>query len=69
MHAVLRLPDEKKLLTIALLWSWWTERNRGNHGERRLGTDEFQYSVRRHVNDWTEFLTPKLTAQQTTVNL
>jgi hypothetical protein len=36
MLEVLNLEEKEKMLTIALLWSWWQERNRGNHEETRL---------------------------------
>lgn len=63
VYAVLRLPDEQRMLTIALLWSWLSERNRGNHGERRATTEEFQFSVRFHVNEWKQYLDPAPTSQ------
>lgn len=59
VQAILTLTEEKKLLTIALLWCWWNERNRGRHGERQLRTEEFQFMVRRHVSEWMEFLAAK----------
>jgi hypothetical protein len=31
-------------------------RNRGNHGEMRMSVDCFQYSVRRPVDEWTNYL-------------
>ena len=54
-------PEERKLLSIALLWRWWTERNRGNHGERRLEVEAFRYTVCHHANEWKEFLSAKPT--------
>lgn len=39
VHAITRLPEEQRMPTVALLWSWWHERNRGNHGERRATTE------------------------------
>jgi hypothetical protein len=33
---VLDLPKEEKSLTIAFLWSVWSERNSGNHGEQYI---------------------------------
>jgi hypothetical protein len=56
LQEVLLLPCTEKLSTIALLWSWWSERNRGNHGEHRLTVEQFQFTVRRHVDEWNQFL-------------
>jgi ribonuclease HI len=44
---------------IALLWCWWTERNKANHGERRLSVSELQFTVRRHTAEWKEFFDKK----------
>lgn len=41
------------------MWCWWHERNKGDHGERRLPVQEFQVNVRRHVDEWLEFLKPE----------
>jgi hypothetical protein len=43
-------------LLIALLLTVWTERNKGNHGEKRMSVKQFQFSVRQHVDDWKKFL-------------
>ncbi|XBH78474.1 hypothetical protein VPH35_104710 [Triticum aestivum] len=56
------------MLTIALLWYWWQERNRGNHGECRATTEEFQYDIRFHVNEWKEFVDSKPAVLNTTVD-
>ncbi|PNT62195.1 hypothetical protein BRADI_5g26948v3 [Brachypodium distachyon] len=39
LEEVLDLPEKDKLLTIAFLWNWWQERNRGNHGENYQSID------------------------------
>ena len=48
---------------VALLWCWWTERNKANHNERWLSADEFQFTVRRHVRrhdrEWAVFIQKK----------
>ena len=62
LSVILRLPEERKLLSIALLWCWWAERNRGNHGEKRLEVEAFRYTVSHHANEWKEFLCTKPTA-------
>lgn len=59
VQAIMQLPDEKKLQIVALLWLWWTDRNRGNHGEKRQSVQEFQFSVRHHVQEWKDFLISK----------
>lgn len=56
LHEVLKLPDKEKLLTISMLWNWWTERNRGNHGEQRQSLEQFQYNAKRCVHEWTLYL-------------
>ena len=47
------------MTTVALLWCWWTKRNKANHNEPRLSEDEFQFAVRRHVREWAEFFQKK----------
>jgi hypothetical protein len=56
LQEILELPLDEKLLSIALLWCCWTERNRGNHGEKHHTVDQFQFSVRRHVDEWKQHL-------------
>lgn len=46
-------------MAIALLWCWWHERNKGRHGDKHMSTEEFQFTVRRHVSEWMEFLKQK----------
>lgn len=59
VQAILTLPEERRLMAIALLWCWWHERNKGRHGDKHMSTEEFQFTVRRHVSEWMEFLKPK----------
>jgi hypothetical protein len=33
LDEILNLPYEEKMKLVALLWCWWTERNKSNHGE------------------------------------
>lgn len=49
---ILGLPEDRKLTVLALLWCWWTDRNKGNHGERRMESEAFQFTVRHHVDEW-----------------
>jgi hypothetical protein len=57
---VLDLPKEEKSLTIAFLWSVWSERNSGNHhGEQYMSIEQFQFSIRRHADEWNQFLSKK----------
>ncbi|RLN23608.1 hypothetical protein C2845_PM07G01170 [Panicum miliaceum] len=37
---ILSLKEEKKLLIIGLLWSWWDARNKANVGEQRRSATE-----------------------------
>jgi hypothetical protein len=66
LEEVLALPTNEQLLTVAFLWSCWLERNRGNHGEPHQYVEQFQYSIRRHVDEWKVFLQKKYTAVATT---
>jgi hypothetical protein len=66
LEEVLELPKNEQLLTVAFLWSWWSERNKGNHGEQRQSIDQFQFSVRRHVNEWEIFLQKEQSAKELT---
>jgi hypothetical protein len=50
------LPINDQLLLVAFLWSYWNESNRGNHGEQRQSIEQFQFTVRRHVNEWNQYL-------------
>jgi hypothetical protein len=52
LYEVLALPNTEQLLTISLLWNWWSERIKGNHGEARQIVEQFQYNVGRHVDEW-----------------
>jgi hypothetical protein len=47
---------------VALLWCWWSERNKENHKEKRLSTDEFQFIVKRNTDEWIQFFKPKSNA-------
>uniref|UniRef100_A0ACD6AT50 Uncharacterized protein n=1 Tax=Avena sativa TaxID=4498 RepID=A0ACD6AT50_AVESA len=47
------------MTVVALLWSWWNERNKKNHCERFLTIDEFQFTVGRHVVEWEAHLKAK----------
>ena len=55
LQYVLQLPDEQKMRTVALLWCWWSERNKANHGEKLLTADEFQFLIKRHTDEWIQF--------------
>jgi hypothetical protein len=45
LQEVLNLPIDDQLLSVAFLWSCWTERNRRNHGEQCQTIEQFQFSV------------------------
>ena len=59
LQEVLNLSTDEQLLTVAFLWSWWNERNKGNHGEKHQPIDQFQFTVTRHRDDWKQFLGKK----------
>lgn len=59
LSLIFSLPEDRMLLSVALLWCWWMERNRGNHGEKRLEVEAFRYMVNHHADEWKEFLVPK----------
>jgi hypothetical protein len=59
LEHILDLPEEHKLKSVCLLWMWWAERNKANHGERRMSSDELQHQLVRHVGEWREFYKPK----------
>ena len=55
--------EDKKLLSIAFIWCWWTERNKANRGERRLNLSEPLFSVRAHHLEWHVLLGKKPAAK------
>ncbi|KAM0844529.1 hypothetical protein ACQ4PT_056984 [Festuca glaucescens] len=60
LDLILKLPPEKKMLSIAFIWSWWTERNKANRGERRLNLSELLFAVRAHCLEWHLHLSKKM---------
>lgn len=64
LEAVFKLPEDRKLSSICLLWCWWTERNKANHKQSRMMPNEFQYIVRRSVEEWKEFFAKKPSGMQ-----
>jgi hypothetical protein len=52
LEEVLGLQNDDLLLTVAFLWNWWSERNRGNHGEQHQTVDQFQLSIHPYVDEW-----------------
>jgi hypothetical protein len=59
LEEILELPADEKLLSIAFLWNWWSERNRGNYGEQHMTADQFHFSIRRHVDEWKHYFQKK----------
>jgi hypothetical protein len=51
LQEILDPETDELLLAVAFLWSCWTERNRGNHGEKRKSIDQFQFYTRQHVDE------------------
>ena len=64
LQEVLDLPEQEKLLSVAMLWTCWEERNRGNHGEQYFTVGQFQYNAHRHVNEWNQFFQKNKQNQQ-----
>ena len=63
IDTILKLLPDKKLLSIAFIWCWWTERNKANGGERRLNLSELLFSVRAHHLEWHVLLGKKPAAK------
>jgi ribonuclease HI len=49
---ILALPEDRQRAVVALLWCWWSERNKENHKEKRRSTEELQFIVRQHATEW-----------------
>lgn len=56
------LPEHEQLSAICLLWCWWTERNKENHGQNRMTPGAFHFNIWRQVQEWEEFLGRKPSA-------
>jgi hypothetical protein len=56
---IMQLPDERKMVTAALLWCWWTEHSKENHNEKQLSAAVFQFLIKRHTYEWEQFFKPK----------
>uniref|UniRef100_A0A8I6XAA5 RNase H type-1 domain-containing protein n=1 Tax=Hordeum vulgare subsp. vulgare TaxID=112509 RepID=A0A8I6XAA5_HORVV len=59
LQRIMQLPYDQKMKTVALLWCWWSERNKENQNQKRLADGEFQFLVTRHINEWVQFYKPK----------
>ncbi|CAM0913463.1 unnamed protein product [Alopecurus aequalis] len=59
LEKIHQLPEKNKLTVVALLWAWWTERNKENHKEKRRSTEDMPFLVRHHVDEWIQFYKPK----------
>lgn len=60
LELLFQLPTHAQLSSICLLWCWWTERNKANHGQRRMTPEEFHFNVRPQVLEWKSFWERKL---------
>ncbi|KAI4968921.1 hypothetical protein ZWY2020_046251 [Hordeum vulgare] len=65
LECILKLPYEKKMMTVALLWAWWSERNKTNHNESRLSTGEFIFLIKRSTDEWLRFFKPSTKSSTT----
>jgi hypothetical protein len=52
MDQVLAMPYDEKMKCVALLWCWWTEKNKANRGERRLSLDKLQATIISYMQEW-----------------
>jgi hypothetical protein len=57
------MEQKRRLLVIALMWQWWTARNKTNAGERSWSVDEVSYQARRWATEFTEFYAKQLQQQ------
>ena len=68
LDRIMRLDGFQKLQSIALVWCWWTERNKANRGERRLSLNELRHSIVTHAAEWHEFLKKKQAPRQNRID-
>jgi ribonuclease HI len=57
------MEQKRRLLVIALMWQWWTARNKTNVGERSWSVDEVSFQARRWATEFTEFYAKQLQQQ------
>ncbi|XP_051197203.1 uncharacterized protein [Lolium perenne] len=57
------MEQKHRLLVIALIWQWWTARNKTNAGERSWSVDEVSFQARRWATEFTEFYAKQLQQQ------
>jgi ribonuclease HI len=58
MH-ILGMEKEKRLLVIALLWQWWTARNKKNACDGNRYVEEVVFQTRRWAREFVEFYAAK----------
>jgi hypothetical protein len=59
LELIFALSSEARMKSIAFLWCWWRERNKANHQDRRLSTNEIQFTVVCHCEEWKEQIAKK----------
>ncbi|KQJ87215.1 hypothetical protein BRADI_4g09840v3 [Brachypodium distachyon] len=55
-HAIVLMPMPTAIKVVALLWCWWTERNKANRGEHIVSLNEFQATVMHFLLDWQSLM-------------
>jgi hypothetical protein len=52
MDKILAMPYDEKMNCAALLWCWWTERNKANRGERRFSVPKLKATITSYMQEW-----------------
>ena len=63
LATIFALSKDTKLRIICFMWLWWTERNEGNHKQKRATLEEFCFLLEKHVAEWCVFYAKTKKAQ------
>jgi hypothetical protein len=55
----MKLQYDEMMKSVALVWCWWSERNKANRGENRLALNNLQFTVNMYATEWKEVLMKK----------